>query len=91
MQYVSNQGVADYLNNKFGDDFATTEPWMKRHRTDTAYKCRCEAMDDLMMECLNEEDEDYKEKNLVGFIRLEVVSDDEAEGNLIKIVYEKVQ
>ena len=91
MKHIVNQGVADYLNNKFGDDYTATEPWMKRPRTDTEYKCRCEAMDDLMMECFNEEDEDYKEKNLVGFIRLEVVSDDEAEGNLIKIVYEKVQ
>ena len=26
MKYIYNQGVADYLNNKFGEDFTQAEP-----------------------------------------------------------------
>ena len=90
MQYVINQDVADYLNNKFGEDYAVVEPWMKRPKTDTKYKCSCEAMDDLITQCYNEENGNQR-KNLVGYLRPVVSNDDEAMRNVITFVYEKVQ
>ena len=90
MQYVKNQGVADYLNNKYGDDYASVEPWMRRQeksKTEVAFNAWCEVMDDLLAECGTEEDH----MNLVGYLRAEIVSDDEQKSNEIRIVYEKVQ
>ena len=82
--------VADYLNNKFGDDYAAVEPWMRRQekpKTEVAFNAWCEVMDDLLAECETEEDQ----MNLVGYLRAEIVSDDEQMSNEIRIVYEKVQ
>ena len=90
MQYVKNQGVADYLNNKFGDDYASVEPWMRRQKkskTEVAFNAWCEVMDDLLAECEAEEDH----RNIVGYLRAEIVSNDEQMRNEIRIVYEKVQ
>lgn len=89
MEKIISQGVADYLNNKFGDDYASVEPWMKRQekpKTEVAFNAWCEVMDDLLAECRTEEDQ----MNLVGYVRAEIVSDDEQMGNQIRIVYEKV-
>ena len=86
--------VRNYPNNKFSDDFTLTEPWPEWMRpesvpmTDTAYKCRCDAEDDLLMQVSNE---DYEEHgNLVGYLRIRVINDDEAQGNLITFDYEEV-
>jgi hypothetical protein len=90
MQFVKNQGVADYLNNKFGDDYASVEPWMRRQKkskTEVAFNAWCEVMDDLLAECGTEEDQ----MNLVGYLRPVVSNDDEAMRNVITFVYEKVQ
>ena len=89
MQQISNQGVADYLNNKFGDDFSSMEPWMTRPRTDTEYKCSCEAMDDIIMQCYNEENDSHM--NPVGYLRIVVSNDDEQQRNVISFVYEEIQ
>ena len=65
--------VADYLNNKFGDDFTLAEPypyWMELPResfeteepmTDMEYKCWCDAATELRMEILCELGEDNNE------------------------------
>ena len=94
MKTIINEEVANYLNNKFGDDFTLTEPYPERMSeenepmTDTAYKCWCDAEDDLQMQVSNE---DYEEHgNLVGYLRIRVVNDDEAQGNLIIFDYEEV-
>ena len=90
MEFVKNQGVADYLNNKFGDDYASVEPWLKRKeqpKTEVAFNAWCEVMDDLLAECEAEEDH----MNIVGRLRTVVSNDDEARRNVITFVYEKVQ
>ena len=94
MRYNEKQEVRNYLNNKFGDDFTLTEPWPEWLRqesvpmTDTAYKCRCDAEDDLLMQVSNEADE--RESNLVGYLRMKVVNDDVEERNVICFCYEEV-
>ena len=73
-----NEGAANYLNNKFGDDFTEAEPypyWMKPQGRSKAmkeleFKCWCEVMDDLLMQIEQEEGDD--EKNIVGFYNEEV-------------------
>ena len=94
MKDIYNQGVMNYLNNKFGDDFTLTEPWPEWMRqesvpmTDIAYKCRCDAEDDLLMQVSNENYEEHG--NLIGYLRIRVINDDEAQGNLITFDYEEV-
>ena len=89
MKNNDNQGVADYLNNKFGDDFATTEPWMRRPKTDTEYKCSCDAMDDLLTQVSNDEDEVMG--NFIGKLKVCVINDDNEQRNKICFVYETIQ
>ena len=88
MNQIISQGAADYLNNKFGEDFTETEPWMRRQeKTEVAFNAWCEVMDDLLAECETEEGQ----MNHVGYLRPVVSNDDEAMRNVITFVYEKVQ
>ena len=94
MKHNEQPEVRNYLNNKFNNDFTLTEPWPEWMRqesvpmTDTAYKCRCDAEDDLLMQVSNENYEEHG--NLVGYLRIRVINDDEAQGNLITFDYEEV-
>ena len=90
MEKVISQGVADHLNNEFGDDYAAVEPRMRRQeksKTEVAFNAWCEVMDDLLAECEAEEDH----MNIVGYLRTVVSNDDDARRNVISFVYEKVQ
>lgn len=94
MKINEKKVVMNYPNNKFIDDFTLTEPWPEWMRqesvpmADTAYKCRCDAEDDLLMQVSNENYEEHG--NLVGYLRIRVINDDEAQGNLITFDYEEV-
>ena len=94
MKGNENQEVMNYLNNKFGDDFTQTEPWpewMRQERVptaDTAYKCRCEAEDDLLQQVANEAEEGPGK--LVGYLRAKVVNYDVEERKVIVFYYEEV-
>ena len=94
MRNTNIQEVRDYLNNKFGEDFTLAEPWpewMKQERapmTDTAYKCLCDAEDDLLMQVSCEEEE--RQDMLVGEVRVMAVNDNVEEKNVIVFCYEEV-
>ena len=94
MEKNLTQGVADYLNNKFGAELTMGEPWpdwMRQENepmTDTKYKCLCDAKDDLLMQVFSEENE--IKGNLVGHLRTQVCNDDEMQANVIRFYYEEV-
>lgn len=97
MKTIIEQGVANYLNNKFGDDFTLAEPWPEwmrlenNQRADVRYKCWCEAEDDLLVQLFQEEGEKEEcEVNVAGYLRLQVSNDDENERNIISLCYEEV-
>ncbi len=92
MKHNYLKGVADHLNNKFGDDFTMAEPWpdwMRQEDEPMTSTCiPCDAGDDLLMQATSDENDD--EKNHVGRLRIEVVCDNEEERNIVKFYYEKV-
>ena len=94
MKTLKNQEVANYLKNKFGDDYTLAEPWQcgirqdDKTMTDTEYKCWNDAKDDLLTQVSNEDNKE--EMNFVGYLRAKVVCDNKEEKNIIQFYIEKV-
>ena len=77
MKHFYKKEEADYLNNKFGDDFTLAEPysdWIKpqeksmnqlKAMKELEFKCWCDVMDDLLQQIAQEEGDD--ERNIVGY------------------------
>ena len=69
MNSILNQGVADYLNNKFGEDFTQAEPYyaitLNRPQRIMIVKDWNKADEWMRREY---EEAQKEEKNLVGFV-----------------------
>ena len=73
MQNLYNQEVADYLNNKFGDDYTMSQPTfvnpikLEQEPKEVVFRNWSRDMDDVIRRYYTENDRDEKE-NLVAFV-----------------------
>ena len=74
MQNTINQGVADYLNNKYGDDYTMAEPFfgnpihLEQEIKEIVLRNWSDEMDAIIRRYYRESDGNEM-KNLLGFIR----------------------